>query len=160
MTAEKFRSSFLLFSAARQVPRHRLSRSSHMESWKKVWCDCVVPLLNVDHLRALETALATDDPRLMQGGTTEPPPLQAVQDWPCEAACALGYCGWIGDGLETVAEVAEFFARMCFEIDRNLGEPAACRWFLNAYDEWSREEMRAALLPEVRAALAAKETLA
>jgi hypothetical protein len=43
----------------------------------------------------------------------------------------VGYCAWQGDGLETVAEVEEFFARVCFEADQVLGEPAACRWFLN-----------------------------
>ncbi len=46
----------------------------------------------------------SDDPRLTQGSTTTPP-LMCVQDWPVEAACVLGFCGWQGDGLETVAEV-------------------------------------------------------
>jgi hypothetical protein len=71
-----------------------------------------------------------------------------------EAACGLGYCGWQGDGLETVAEVEEFFARTCFEADQRLGEPAACRWFLNWFDETPREEMRRQLLPEVNRSLA------
>ena len=74
-----------------------------------------------------------------------------VQDWPVEAACALGYCGWQGDGLETVGEVEEFFARACFEADQRLGEPAACRWFLNWFDDTPRDEMRRELLAEVNA---------
>jgi hypothetical protein len=102
----------------------------------------------------LRQALVSDDTRLLQGATTTPPPLQCVQDWPVEAACALGYCGWQGEGLETVAEVEEFFARMCFEIDHRLGEPAACRWFLNWFDETPREEMRQQLLAEVYLTLA------
>src|SRR5262249_42196250 len=77
-----------------------------------------------------------------EGATRPPPPLQCVQDWPVEAACAVGFCGWQGDGLETVAEVEEFFARVCFEIDQRLGEPAACRWFLNWFDETPRDDMR------------------
>jgi hypothetical protein len=124
-----------------------------MESWRKVWREGVAPLLSTASLEALRQALSTDDARLIQGATTTPPPLQCVQDWPVEAACALGFCGWQGDGLETVAEVEEFFARMCFEIDQRLGEPAACRWFLNWFDETPRDEMREQLLAEVQRAL-------
>jgi hypothetical protein len=125
-----------------------------MESWRKVWREGLVPLLSTEGLEALRQALVTDDSRLLQGATTTPPPLQCVQDWPVEGACALGYCGWQGDGLETVAEVEEFFARMCFEIDQRLGEPAGCRWFLNWFDETPRDEMRAHLLAEVSRAIA------
>src|SRR5579884_4022542 len=96
-----------------------------MESWRKVWREGVAPLLSTPGLESLQRALTNDDGRLLQGATTTPPPLQCVQDWPVEAACALGFCGWQGEGLETVAEVEEFFARMCFEIDQRLDEPAA-----------------------------------
>ena len=114
------------------------------------------PLLTTEGLSALAQALRSDDGRLVQGATTTPPPLMCVQDWPCEGACALGYCGWVGDGLETVGEVEEFFARMCFEIDSRLGEPAGCRWFLNWYDETPRDDMRRELLNEVTRALTAR----
>ncbi|HWG47933.1 MAG TPA: hypothetical protein VN688_34540 [Gemmataceae bacterium] len=129
-----------------------------MESWRKVWREGVAPLLSNPGLEALRQALTNDDARLLQGATTPPPPLQCVQDWPVEAACALGFCGWQGDGLETVAEVEEFFARMCFEIDQRLGEPAACRWFLNWFDETGRDEMRELLLAEVNRALAQRRS--
>jgi hypothetical protein len=125
-----------------------------MESWRKVWREGVVPLLSTGSLEALRRGLLADDERLVQGATTTPPPLPSVQDWPVEAACALGYCGWQGEGLETVAEVEEFFARMCFEIDQRLGEPAGCRWFLNWFDETPRPAMRQELLGEVNLALA------
>jgi hypothetical protein len=125
-----------------------------MESWCKVWRDGVSPLLSNTAIEALRRGLISDDSRLIQGATTTPPPLQCVQDWPVEAACALGYCGWQGDGLETVAEVEEFFACMCFEIDQRLGEPAGCRWFLNWFDETPRDEMRRLLLAEVNRSLA------
>ena len=124
-----------------------------MESWRKVWREGLEPLLTTEALQALRAALLQDDPRLIQGATTSPPPLQCVQDWPVEAACALGYCGWVGDGLETVGEVEEFFARLCFETDCRLGEPAACRWFLNWFDETPREVMRRELLAEEQRAL-------
>ena len=129
-----------------------------MEIWRKVWREGVAPLLSTSGLEALGRALTDDDARLLQGATTTPPPLQCVQDWPVEAACALGFCGWQGEGLETVAEVEEFFARMCFEIDQHLGEPAACRWFLNWFDETPRDEMRALLLAEVNRVLTQRQS--
>jgi len=129
-----------------------------MDSWRKVWREGLAPLLSTTSLEVLRRALLSDDSRLLQGATTTPPPLQCVQDWPVEAACALGYCGWQGEGLETVAEVEEFFARMCFEIDQRMGEPAACRWFLNWFDETPRDEMRRGLLAEVNRNLAERQT--
>jgi hypothetical protein len=129
-----------------------------MDSWRKVWREGLAPLLSTASLEALRRALVTDDSRLLQGATTTPPPLQCVQDWPVEAACALGYCGWQGEGLETVGEVEEFFARMCFEIDQRMGEPAACRWLLNWFDETPREEMRQLLVGEVNRSLADRLT--
>jgi hypothetical protein len=128
-----------------------------MESWRKVWREGLAPLLSVAGLEALRAALVQDDQRLQQGATTTPPPLQCVQDWPVEGACAVGFCGWQGEGLETVGEVEEFFARMCFEIDQRLGEPAGCRWFLNWFDETPRDEMRRQLLAEVNRSLAQRQ---
>jgi hypothetical protein len=124
-----------------------------IDSWRKVWREGLAPQLSMAAVEALERALQEDDPRLLQGATTTPPPLQCVQDWPVEAACVLGYCGWQGEHLETVAEVEEFFARACFEADQRLGEPAACRWFLNWFDDTPRDEMRRLLLSEVRRTL-------
>jgi hypothetical protein len=125
-----------------------------MEAWRKVWRDGLAPQLSTAGLEALKAALQSDDPRLLQGATTSPPPLQCVQDWAVEAACVVGYCGWQGDGLETVADVEEFFARVCFETDQALGEPAACRWFLNWFDEMPRDDVRRQLLAEVTRTLA------
>jgi hypothetical protein len=120
-----------------------------MESWKRVCREGVAPLLSDEALAVLGRALSADSPELVQGATTSPPPLSIVADWPVAGACVLGYCGWRGEGLETVGEVEEFFAKMCYAIDRRLGEAAACRWFLNWFDETPREAMRAALLAEV-----------
>lgn len=125
-----------------------------MESWQKVWREGLAPQLSTAGLEALHKALVNDDARLLQGATTSPPPLQCVQDWPVEGACALSYCGWQGDGLESVAEVEEFFAQRCFEADQLLGQPAACRWFLNWFDETPRDQMRRLLAAEVQRTLA------
>ena len=120
-----------------------------MESWRNVWRNGFIPLISTAGLEALADALRHNDPRLTQGSTTTPPPLMCVQDWPVEAACAIGYCGWIGEGLTRVGEVEEYFARLCFEADQRLGEPAACRWWLNWYDDTPRHEMRREVLAEV-----------
>lgn len=125
-----------------------------MESWRMVWREGFAPVLSTAGLAALRDALNGDDPRLTQGSTTTPPPLMCVQDWPCEGACALGYCGWHGESLQSVGEVEEFFAKACFEADQRLGEPAACRWFLNWFDDTPRDDMRRDLLAEVQLALA------
>jgi hypothetical protein len=124
-----------------------------MESWRTVWRDGFSPALSLKGLEALRDALEANDPRLLQGSTTAPPPLMCVQDWPIEATCALGYCGWQGEHLHTVGEVEEYFARCCFEADQRLGEAAACRWFLNWFDDTPREEMRQELLGEVERAI-------
>jgi len=125
-----------------------------MESWRKVWREGFAPVLSTAGLQALRDALTKDDTRLIQGSTSSPPPLMCVQDWPVEAACALGFCAWQGEGLETVGEIEDFFARTCFEADQHLGEPAACRYFLNWFDGTPRPEMRKALLEEVNRTLA------
>jgi len=125
-----------------------------MEAWRKVWREGLAPLLSTKGLQALRRGLLRDDGRLTQGATTTPPPMQCVLDWPVEGACVVGYCAWQGDGLETVGEVEEMFARICFEADQRLGEPAAVRYFLNWYDDTPRAEMRQQLLVEVSRALA------
>jgi hypothetical protein len=131
-----------------------------METWRKVWREGVAPQLSVAGLEVLQKALQADDERLLQGATTSPPPLHCVRDWAVEGACVIGYCGWQGDGLETVAEVEEFFARVCFEVDKALGEPAACRWFLNWFDDSPRQEVRPQLLAEVQRTLAERRSQA
>ena len=125
-----------------------------METWRQVWREGVAPQLSNEGLEALQKALQADDERLLQGATTSPPPLQCVRDWAVEGACVIGYCGWQGDGLQTVSQVEEFFAQVCFEVDKTLGEPAACRWFLNWFDDTPRAEVRGLLLSEVNRTLA------
>jgi hypothetical protein len=124
-----------------------------LESWRTVWRNGVAPVLSVSGLQALLNALERDDTNLLQAQTTLPPPLMCVQDWDVEGACAIGYCGWKGEGLNTVGEVEEYFARCCFEADQLLGEPASVRWFLNWYDDTPRDEMRKQLAEEVRLSL-------
>ncbi len=123
-----------------------------MESWKKVWREGFCPGLPTAGLVALAEALRADSPELLQGATTSPPPLLCVQDWPTTAACAVTFTGW-KDGRETVGECEEWFADACFKCDEVFQEPAACRWFLNWFDETPRQQMLPLLLVEVEAEL-------
>lgn len=129
-----------------------------MEQWQTVWRDGLAPSFSTAGLFALRTALLNDDSALAQGQTTSPPPLACVQDWPCEAADAIGYCGWKGENLTTVGEVEAFFAKSCFEADKRLGEPAGCRYFLTWYDDTPRDNMRSKLLQEIQVVLMQRST--
>ena len=53
-----------------------------MTAWQLVWRHGIAPQLTTTGLLALRQALESDDGRLIQGATTEPPPLQTVLDWP------------------------------------------------------------------------------
>lgn len=136
------------------------------DKWRKAWRVGFAPLFSDGLLWQLLEACETDDVRLTQGSTTTPPPLMCVADWPVEAACALGFLGACDNGgfdkdrngkpvancktPATVGKAEEFFAKACFDADQRVGEPAACRWFLNWFDDQPREVMRAELAAEIR----------
>ena len=128
-----------------------------MESWRNTWRLGFAPVLPPAGLLALRTALADDDPRLLQGATTTPPPMVGVRDWPVEMADPIAFACWQGDDLTTVGEVELAFARACYEADQKLKEPAACRYFLNWIDDTPRERMRRELLAEVELALSQRQ---
>lgn len=130
-----------------------------METWRRVWRHGFAPSISRAGLAALRQALANDDPRLRQGCTTCPPPLNCVLGWPVKAACCIGLCGWLGEGLTTVGQVEEYFADRCNEADRRLGMPAACRHFNHFFDDTPRDIMRAELLAEVEYELGARGAL-
>ncbi len=124
-----------------------------MESWRRIWRDGFSPNISDRALLVLRDALASDSPKLVQEATTVPAPLMAVQDWPVEAACPVGLCGWAesdpGLGDVTVGAVEEYFAKRCFDADQLLREAAGCRWFLNWWDETPRPRAVSDLLAEV-----------
>lgn len=122
-----------------------------MEMWRRVWRDGLAPRLSLAAMVALQLGLERDDPRLVQGATCSPPALQALSGRRVETACALGYCGWQGEGLATVGEVEDYFQRICDGADERMAERAVCRFFLNWYDDTPRDEMRRLLLGEVEA---------
>lgn len=131
-----------------------------IEAWRHVWRVGFAPQLSTAALEAVRDGLVNDDPAMLQGRTTEPPPLACVRDFPACGACLVGYAGWKAENLATVGEVEEFFARTCFVADERLQESAGCRFFLNWFDETPRGEVIAALLPEVERSLAMRSAVA
>ncbi len=124
-----------------------------MESWRKAWRYGLAEQFSTPDLESLRRALIEDDERLLQSATGSPPPLQCMLECAVEAACAVTFTAWRVDGLITIGEVENYFAEVCAEVNRHLGEPAGCRWFLNAYDDTPRESMRVQLLAEVQRTL-------
>jgi hypothetical protein len=124
-----------------------------MEKWRRVWREGLAPQMTPAGLRALQAALRRDDPMLMQGSICAPPALDALRDREVLCACAIGICGWHGEGCATVGQLEACFHRVCDAADAAFFEPAACRFFLNWFDETPREEMRRELLAEVTLAL-------
>ena len=86
-----------------------------------------------------------------------PQPRCGRPGWACEGACLLAYAGWIGDGLDGVGDVEDRFAKVCFEAEARIGEPAACRWLLDWFDNTPLDEVRRDLLPEIDAELERRE---
>ena len=126
-----------------------------MESWRLVWRDGFVPVLS--------TAGSGSAAGRPPGRRPAAHPGQHHHPAPAHVRAGLAGRGRLrprrsaagrATDLETVGQVEEFFARGCFEADQRLGEPAACRWFLNWFDDTPRDEMRRELLAEVERALA------
>jgi hypothetical protein len=135
------------------------STTSYLEAWQHVWHRGIAPQLTTEGLQGLKAALVRNDPRLITGATTNPPPLQCVADWPVESCCPLSFA--LLDGLApsdvSVSLLEQEFATACNRADQLLGEPAGVRHFLNWVDETPREDMRGHLLAEVEQELAERE---
>jgi hypothetical protein len=131
-----------------------------MEKWRRVWREGIAPQLSRSALLALQSALRRDDARLLQGVVTAPPPLEANGNCAVVGGCAIGLCGWLGEGHARVDAVEEYFTDICAAADVVLGEPATCRFFLNWFDDAPRAEMRRELLPEVTRALLGNTSVA
>lgn len=125
-----------------------------MAPWQKVWRNGYGKLLTREALTALLCGLEEYDVRIVQGTTTRPGPNPANAGLPIEAGCVVCYALWRSGAVATVGEAEEAFAALCFEVDTMLGYPAACRVFLNWFDEAPRSEVLPALLAEVRRSVA------
>lgn len=127
-----------------------------MESWRLVWRDGFAPVLSDAALVALQHGLRHDDPRLIQGATTTPPPLLCMWEFDVLEADPVAYAGWHGERLTAVGEVEDYFMRTLAAAGRRLGDPGEVRWLLNWIDDTPRDRMRADLLAEVERALDAR----
>lgn len=131
-----------------------------LESWRTALRDGFIPNMSTVHLLELRDMLRRNDPRLTQGSTCTPPPLMCVADWPVEACCLVALGGVAehgGFGHAKVGEAEEAFAELCYQADVRLGDPAACRYLLNWFDDTPRDEMIRELLPEIERALRERE---
>ena len=131
-----------------------------MDKCRRVWREGLAPHLSRAGLLALQSALLADDPRLLQGTVSSPPPLDALRECAVNGACAIGWCGWQGEGLRSVGQIEEYFHRICDAAADGLHDPAACRYFLDWYDAAGRAEMRRELLAEVKLTLQGRVTVA
>src|SRR5262245_31348065 len=120
-----------------------------MERWRFVWRGALVYLFSTPGLEALRDALREDDPALLQGSTSVPPPSMGSINADVCAACAIGLAAWRGDGLHTVGQIHDEYVRVCHRIDQLLHDPDASGLFIGWYDNQPREVMRRELLREV-----------
>ncbi|QVL31121.1 hypothetical protein KIH39_20050 [Telmatocola sphagniphila] len=120
-----------------------------METWQYIWRNGFAPLLPTLGLEALRKALKRDDSRILQGATTYPLAVKPNRLEPIKACCALSYCGWRGESLNSVGEIEQHFDEICAEAGNRLGHPEACRPFLEWYDTTPRSAMRFGLLGEI-----------
>jgi hypothetical protein len=105
----------------------------------------VARLIPLAGLLALERALETDDEALMQVGTCYPPPVEQYLDEPVQMACAITLTG----GKATVGEALAWFNGV-----RDRAKGPAFTAFIRWFDQTPRDEMRRALLPEVKRSIA------
>jgi hypothetical protein len=120
-----------------------------MESWRKVWREGIQPQVSTIGLITLYKGLKEDGESICQGATTLPPPLQGSLELPVEATDAIGYVAWKAYGADTVGKVEEFFAKLCYEAEQKLGEPAAVRYFIWWYDTMPMDVVRTDLMEEI-----------
>jgi len=129
-----------------------------MRDWKQTWREGIAPLLTDRHLEVLRDGLARDDPALIQGKTTSPSAFNPDNvERPANGACVLGFCGWKGDGLETVKQISAFFNDLCHRVDKQMDCSGYHSRFIRWFDDGKREVMRVELLAEVELELTRRQ---
>lgn len=129
------------------------------KAWQEVFRVAASSCLTRDELLFIRDAIGRDDKRLIQGSTAKPPAIPCVYDWPAECGCLFGLLAFRDGKQPTVAQVENEFARIVNAIDARFPMRAAY-YFLNWFDETPRDTMRAELLAEIDAGLAAHSVAA
>ena len=131
-----------------------------MQPWQLAWHSGFAPQFTDAELRALAAALAADDPALLQGGTTHPPPLHVLAGEPPLKACALCLPAWRAGGVRTVGGLEDAFLRLLSGAVALTGDPGAPGYFLGWFDDTPRPAMLAQLLAEVELSLSVRRAVA
>lgn len=121
-----------------------------MESWRRILREAALPALSTEGLQALLSGITDEDPQLIQRGICIPPLFDDTDDWAVEAGDLIGYAGWKSGACRTVSECTAYHAQVLKDIDARLGAKGASHPLVNWYDDEPREEVWAALLPEIR----------
>lgn len=125
---------------------------------QKVWGN-ISKQFSTEALKKLQVALKTNDKRLIQGATCEPPPIFECMDFPVASTCLVAFCCVMdkgGFGKVTVGEVDEAFTIAIEKSNSELG-PREHSYLLNWWDGTKREDAFSQLLKEVNITLEQRE---
>jgi len=132
----------------------QISPTRDLSNWLLAWRLGFARVLSDEALRAIEDALYRDSAALIQRRTTSPDPVISNADEPCTGACLVSYGGLAGHKLLTVGQVERYFAACCQAasvlLDEHFHDTLCFQYFLNWFDDTPRDEVRAAMLAEVR----------
>jgi hypothetical protein len=129
--------------------------SPRLAAWQVAFRNGFAPLLSTAGLEALRSALLRDDQAVVQGETAVFPDGADPDRSPPTATCPLGYAGWKGELLDTVAAVEAWWVGLYDAADARLVDGPAGVWeFLDFVDESPRPVVRRGLMLEVGRELA------
>lgn len=136
------------------------SKYHRLHLWRRAWDELAAPALSTRALLALRAGLLADDPRLIKHRIVTPPRNDRTSDAAPLGACALGYCGWQGEGLATCEAVEKFFSGLTFRLTTaavDAGRDLFLSDFVCWWDVTPREQAVPMLLEAVEAALATRD---
>lgn len=144
-----------------------------MENWRRVWRNGFAKVISTKGLIALRDVIQNDDQRLCRGTTAIPAylgvkldpiefddaiPPKSTRDPGAlvEYACAVGVCGWLGEGKQTVGELAKYFVDICNRVDGIVHNANASAFFTNWFDYTPSQIANRELLHEVNLELSTR----
>lgn len=105
-------------------------------AWQRAFRDGIAPNLSDNELACLAEGIRNKDERIVNGCgiVPEPSPMNSAKT-PTHAD-PVNYAIWVGNkDVQTVGDLEERSARVMFEADQILGQPAAVRYLLNWIDD-------------------------